>query len=246
MQSIKRLSKKFGRQSLNEVKPAPPSSTVDHTTAPPTVTTPHTSPLFTKDLPRRCSDHTSSDSSDSESEEDCTTRAHPVHSVIRKKHLGSNKLKMERVSSAEKRTYRQYKYSTGSSSSASSSDDEIKEAFEGHTHFHYSPVMKTSLKDFKQGSPLSWGTDPLFANRPLKALPVGHRKPKYFAQMSGSYAERPRLDFNKMQHSKRLVMVRRPLVLRNNSKVHSIARPPSFAVSLDISAHTFTPVLTQT
>ncbi len=95
---------------------------------------------------------------------------------------------------------------TGSSSSASSSDDEIKEAFEGHTHFHYSPIMKTSLKDFKQGSPLSWGNEPLFANRPLKTLPVGHRKPKYFAQMSSAYAERPRLDFNKMQHSKRLVM----------------------------------------
>ena len=97
--------------------------------------------------------------------------------------------------------------SAGSSSSASSSDDEIKEAFEGYTHLHCFPI-KTSLAESKQGSPHSCTVmEPVYTTRPVKMVPVGHRKPKYFAQMSGAYSERPRLDFNKMQHSKRLVVV---------------------------------------
>ena len=52
-----------------------------------------------------------------------------------------------------------------------------------------------------------WKPDPFVANRPLKVVPVGHRKPKFFAQMTASRNERPHLDFNKMQHSKRLIMV---------------------------------------
>jgi len=58
--------------------------------------------------------------------------------------------------------------------------------------------MKNSLK---QGPHRAWDY------RPHKAMPAGHKKPKYFAQMSNSNSERPRLDFNKMQHSKRLVVV---------------------------------------
>lgn len=96
---------------------------------------------------------------------------------------------------------------TGSSSSGNSSDDEIREAFEGHTRYSSLTSMKSSLKDFQQESPHSWAADPLSVKRPLKVLPLGHRKPKYFAQMSSAYAERPRLNFDKMQHSKRLVMV---------------------------------------
>ncbi len=79
--------------------------------------------------------------------------------------------------------------------------------FEGHAHFHYSPVMKNTLNELKQGSPHSWSNDPRFSSRPLKVLAVEHGQPKYFARMSDSFVERPRLDFNKMQHSKRLVMV---------------------------------------
>ena len=52
-----------------------------------------------------------------------------------------------------------------------------------------------------------WNPDPFVANRPLKVVPIGHKKPKFFAQMSSSRNERPHLDFNKMQHSKRLIMV---------------------------------------
>ncbi len=99
----------------------------------------------------------------------------------------------------------------GNSSSGCSSDDEVREAFEGHAHFHHSPVMKSSLNELKQGSPHSWSIDPRFStnSRPLKVLAVEHGKPKYFAGMSSNtFTERPRLDFNKMQHSKRLVMVR--------------------------------------
>ena len=48
---------------------------------------------------------------------------------------------------------------------------------------------------------------PFVTNKPIKVAPVGHKKPKFFAQMSGSHTERPHLDFNKMQHSKRLIMV---------------------------------------
>ena len=102
----------------------------------------------------------------------------------------------------------------GSSSSGSSSDDEVKEAFEDHTHQRYSFLPLTSqtfswnsLKETKQGYPHTWTADPICSCRPVKVVPVGHRKPKFFAQMSTNYAERPRLDFNKMQHSKRLVMV---------------------------------------
>lgn len=94
-------------------------------------------------------------------------------------------------------------------SGACSSDDEVREAFEGHAHFHCSPVMKSSLSELKQGSPHSWSSDPRFtSSRPVKVLAVEQGKPKYFARMnSDGYTERPRLDFNKMQHSKRLVMV---------------------------------------
>ena len=53
-----------------------------------------------------------------------------------------------------------------------------------------------------------WNPDPFVANRPVKVVPVGHKKPKFFAQMSASHNERPHLDFNKMQHSRRLILVR--------------------------------------
>lgn len=85
---------------------------------------------------------------------------------------------------------------TGGSSSASSSDDEVKEAFESCLP-----------------SPLDHNPDHTFLSpvqRPIRVAPSGCRKrvPKYFAQMaSAECVERPRLDFNKMQ-SKRLVMVR--------------------------------------
>ena len=94
---------------------------------------------------------------------------------------------------------------TGSSSSASSSDDEVKEAFEDYTRRQ---VHTTFSRDMK--GTLPWT---MSINRPIKVLPVGCRKrsPKYFAQMSASSLERPFLDFNKMQHSKRAVMVRMTL-----------------------------------
>lgn len=85
---------------------------------------------------------------------------------------------------------------TGGSSSASSSDDEVKEAFESCLP---SPLDHTP--DHTLLSPVQ---------RPIRVAPSGCRKrvPKYFAQMASTEpVERPRLDFNKMQ-SKRLVMVR--------------------------------------
>jgi len=97
----------------------------------------------------------------------------------------------------------------GSSSSASSSDDEIKEAFESY---------KQRLVPLSAAVP-SWNArdmravvfpktmDPI-TSRPLRVVPSGHRKPKFFAQMSATPSERPYLDFNKMQHSKRVLMVR--------------------------------------
>lgn len=94
-------------------------------------------------------------------------------------------------------------YSDGSSND-SSSDDEVKEAFEN--------CLTAS------SSPPSWSTDHTHwssIQRPIRVpSSAGCRKrgPKYFAQMSSSSSsspvtiERPRLDFNKMQ-SKRFLMV---------------------------------------
>ena len=104
----------------------------------------------------------------------------------------------------------------GSSSNASSSDDEIKEAFEGYSCLRQSSYVPpqcpsyswTFSKDNKADQAFMWNPDPFVANRPVKVVPVGHKKPKFFAQMSASHNERPHLDFNKMQHSKRLIMVR--------------------------------------
>ena len=103
----------------------------------------------------------------------------------------------------------------GSSSSASSSDDEVKEAFEGYSCVHqssYAPPQYPSYswtlpKDSRADKAFMWNPDPFVANRPVKVTPIGHKKPKFFAQMSASHSERPHLDFNKMQHSKRLIMV---------------------------------------
>ena len=102
--------------------------------------------------------------------------------------------------------------------SCSSSDDEIKEAFEcppPHSKpLPAVPVYRSQIwsafKDVKETqTSFPWNSNPFVeSNRPLKVVPVGHRKPKFFAQMSTNYNERPSLDFNKMQHSKRLVMVR--------------------------------------
>ena len=81
----------------------------------------------------------------------------------------------------------------GSSSSGSSSDDEVKEAFESTASSH----------SLWPGHTHPWP-------RPIRVPPTGCRKkaPKYFAQMSSAGTiERPRLDFNKMQYSKRFVMV---------------------------------------
>lgn len=104
-----------------------------------------------------------------------------------------------------------YAHTVGSSSNASSSDDEIKEAFEGYSclcRCSYSPSYSwTLLNDNKADQAFMWNPDPFVTNRPVKVAPVGHKKPKFFAQMSGSRSERPHLDFNKMQQSKRLIMV---------------------------------------
>ena len=100
-------------------------------------------------------------------------------------------------------------HTVGSSSNASSSDNEIKEAFEGLRQSSYLPPQSPSYlwtlpKDNKAGQAFMY---PFVTNKPIKVAPVGHKKPKFFAQMSGSHTERPHLDFNKMQHSKRLIMV---------------------------------------
>lgn len=122
----------------------------------------------------------------------------------------------------------------GSSSSASSSDDEIKEAFESY---------KQRLVPLSAAVP-SWNArdmravvfpktmDPI-TSRPLRVVPSGHRKPKFFAQMSATPSERPYLDFNKMQHSKRVLMVRMMSVwlctlqpsLVNNFQILVFSRP---------------------
>lgn len=110
--------------------------------------------------------------------------------------------------------------------SPSSSDDEIKEAFEATayhlrklsppTHYawgksavtHFSPLSSpTSSKFPSSPNQLSTTGSPV-ATRPHKVVPLGGRhKHKFFAQMPSNFMDRPFLDFNKMQHSKRLVMV---------------------------------------
>ena len=101
-----------------------------------------------------------------------------------------------------------------SGGSASSSDDEIKEAFEGHSYLSQStyfppqcPSCSWTFSKDKVDQAFMWKPDPFVANRPLKVVPAGHKKPKFFAQMSASHYERPHLDFNKMQHSKRSITV---------------------------------------
>lgn len=256
MFSIRRLTKQFSRQTLSEVKPAPLSETVDHT-----VEMCKNDDVFAAGKPFTGVSQVSSDpsstssSSDSEEEEE---EAGPSRGLHRREGRGERlapraprELRIERVPSAEKRKYSQYKYSTGSSSSASSSDDEIKEAFENSTCRQVPPCPpRPSCSPWELRGPLPpWGTEHATFCRPLKVLPTGYRKksPKYFAQMSVPCGgERPFLDFNKMQHSKRLSAVRRPIVIRHNSRVHSIQRPPTLEVSLDLSKHAFQPVLTQT
>ena len=117
------------------------------------------------------------------------------------------------------------------SSSPSSSDDEIKEAFETSTtsssrhQWSRTPPAHSSARAWAQSVPSpsgtpgeqqqalnsSWSIGQFEActSRPLKVVPVGgQNKHKFFAQMSTRYSsERPFLDFNKMQHSKRVVMV---------------------------------------
>ena len=106
----------------------------------------------------------------------------------------------------------------GSSSSGSSSDDEVKEAFESTASSH----------SLWPGHTHPWP-------RPIRVPPTGCRKkaPKYFAQMSSAGTiERPRLDFNKMQYSKRFVMVSAlcslspPHTLHHPSSTHTSAPPP--------------------
>lgn len=121
-------------------------------------------------------------------------------------------------------------FCVGSSSSPSSSDDEIKEAFETpsisghHHHWNLTPPVYSQMRAWAQMPPVTAGLVPseqqqhqelsswnieTCTSRPLKMVPVSHHKHKFFAQMSTKYSsERPFLDFNKMQHSKRLVMVR--------------------------------------
>ena len=98
------------------------------------------------------------------------------------------------------------------SSSPSSSDDEIKEAFEVHPHEHRNPSLPNPhLWGWGKPSGPSCTTSTSgcsFTFEPTsRPVPVSHHKHKFFAQMSTNFSERPYLDFNKMQHSKRLVMV---------------------------------------
>ncbi len=126
----------------------------------------------------------------------------------------------------------------GSNSSPSSSDDEIKEAFEAPStsssrqRWNITPptysgtlwaqtmpsLSSTTSENLQQPQQQqqqqvfnnSWSTGQFEActSRPLKVTPVGHNKHKFFAQMSSRFSsERPYLDFNKMQHSKRVVTV---------------------------------------
>ena len=97
----------------------------------------------------------------------------------------------------------------GNSSSASSSDDEIKEVFESCKQRMVptrAAFPSRSSRDI-QGQVFPQTVDST-TNRPLRVVPLGHHKPKFFAQMSATPSERPYLDFNKMQHSKRIPMVR--------------------------------------
>ena len=97
----------------------------------------------------------------------------------------------------------------GNSSSASSSDDEIKEVFESCKQSMVptrAAFPSRSSRDI-QGQVFPQTVD-CTTNRPLRVVPSGHHKPKFFAQMSATPSERPYLDFNKMQHSKRIPMVR--------------------------------------
>ena len=115
---------------------------------------------------------------------------------------------------------------TEGSSSASSSDDEIKEAFES--------CLPSSPPAWRAGH-THW------VQRPVRVAPSSYRKrvPKYFAQMASTAAiERPRLDFNKMQ-SRRLVMVGG----RHNSQYYNIrilsliryvSRPSCATIALDL------------
>ena len=107
-------------------------------------------------------------------------------------------------------------HTVGSSSNASSSDDEIKEAFESYSSLRQSSYVPPRCPSYSWALPkddnaeqaFMWNPDPSVANRPVKVVPVGHKKPKFFAQMSASHNKRPHLDFDKMQHSKRLILVR--------------------------------------
>ena len=96
----------------------------------------------------------------------------------------------------------------GSSSSASSSDDEIKEVFESCKQRQVPTRAAFSSRSSRdmQGQVFPQTVDSN-TNRPLRVVPSGHHKPKFFAQMAATASERPSLDFNKMQHSKRLLMV---------------------------------------
>lgn len=252
MITIRRLTKRFSKQTLSEVKPAPLSETVDHTVEEDYPLPPHKafqppSPSRSPSpLPPPSSPAETDDSCEGESEEEEVLCARVEgqqrrHCLKRRERPSRRELPrhqelvVDRVPSAEKRKYSQYKSGTEASSSASSSDEEVREAFE-----NYLPPVLPALT---VGSAL-WSP----AERPIRVPPSGCRKrvPKYFAQMASTDTiERPRLDFNKMQ-SRRLAMVRKPAVLR-----HSYSRPlpsmrPSLELTLDFSSHSFQPVPTHT
>ncbi|CAI8004809.1 hypothetical protein GBAR_LOCUS4012 [Geodia barretti] len=234
MIAIRRLAKRFSKQTLSEVKPAPLSETVDHTVEeeagepplkafqnPSTPLSPY--PSLTLSSPA-----SSDEDDDSEDEDDKNNRMERrVVYVRRRQRVAPSRgdLPVERVPSAEKRKYSQYKCSVECSSSASSSDDEVKEAFESSDH-------------------TSW------SQRPIRVPPSGCRKrvSKYFAQMASTGSiERPQLDFKKMQ-SKRFLMVHKPVVvLRHNYHPCTFSGMcPPLELSLDFTSHSFQPVPTQT
>lgn len=246
---IRRLTKKFSKQTLSEVKPAPLSETVDHTLEEGEYT-PSQHQAFQPPSPSHSpitSDEEEGEGEESGDEEVLKT----IDIDLPKRHFMKHRkcpapphreLLVERIGSAEKRKYSQYKCSTDGSSNDSSSDDEVKEAFEN--------CLTAS------SSPPSWSTDHTHwssIQRPIRVpSSAGCRKrgPKYFAQMSSSSSsspvtiERPRLDFNKMQ-SKRFLMVRKPVVHRHNyHRAFPIMRP-SLELSLDFTSHSlFQPVPT--
>ena len=84
-----------------------------------------------------------------------------------------------------------------------------------------SPPSSSSSSSPKQ--PVSaWNIEA--ARRPHRVVPpIGRHKHKFFAQMPSSFSDRPFLDFNKMQHSKRLVMV--------SSELNKQEHPPLYPVS---------------